>query len=86
MGQGTPSYTCLIQSVGRIILVLNCTQYITGDTTPLDTFISFVTDVNVKPPRAGTTKNVLVYWDCGWDRGNLTKGDEARMLETGIDS
>ncbi|KAH0292824.1 hypothetical protein M436DRAFT_78234 [Aureobasidium namibiae CBS 147.97] len=53
---------------------------LTGDTTPLNTYISFVTNVNIKPPQAGITKNVLVYWD----RGDLTRGDEAKMVEMGI--
>jgi hypothetical protein len=52
------------------------------DTTPLNDFIKYITDPQVKPARAGEMKNVLVYWD----RGNENTGDEAKMIEMGIDS
>jgi hypothetical protein len=52
------------------------------DTTPLDQFIEFITNPTINPPKAGEMKNVLIYWD----RGTLARGDEAKMVEIGIDS
>ena len=52
------------------------------DTTPLNDFIKFVTDPIVNPGKDGETKNVLIYWD----RGNMKTGDEAKMVEMGINS
>lgn len=52
------------------------------DTTPLDTFVRFITDPAVKPAVDGQIKNVLVYWD----RGDLERGDEKKMKEMGINS
>ncbi|KAH0292916.1 hypothetical protein KCU62_g1614, partial [Aureobasidium sp. EXF-3399] len=53
------------------------------DTTPLDDFIKFITDPNVKPAiLPGQMKNVLIYWD----RGDLGRGDEQKMKNMGIDS
>lgn len=52
------------------------------DTTPLHDFIKFITDPAMNPAEIGTTKTVLVYWD----RGTVSRGDEAKMAEIGIDS
>jgi hypothetical protein len=39
-------------------------------------------DTLSSPGTPKPTKNVLVYWD----RGDLDRGDEAEMIEMGIDS
>lgn len=52
------------------------------DTTPLDAFIPFITDPTVKPAVDGQIKNVLVYWD----RGFNDSGDEEKMKNMGINS
>ncbi|KAH0292915.1 hypothetical protein KCU62_g1613, partial [Aureobasidium sp. EXF-3399] len=52
------------------------------DTTPLNDFIKFITDLDVNPGKDGETKSVLIHWN----RGNIETGDEAKMLEMKIDS
>lgn len=51
-------------------------------TTPLKDFITYITDGTIKPAEEGRTNSVLVYWD----RGTISSGDEAKMVELGIDS
>ena len=51
-------------------------------TTPLITFITYITDETIKPAKGGRIKSVLVYWD----RGTVSSGDEAKMAELEIDS
>jgi hypothetical protein len=50
------------------------------DTTPLDKFIDYATNDSMNPALVGEVKNVLIYWN----RGDLTTGDEAKMVAMGL--
>ena len=52
------------------------------DTVPLDDFVKIVTDPTINPSWPGAFKPVLIYWN----RGDLNTGDEAKMVEMGIDA
>jgi hypothetical protein len=41
-----------------------------------------MTNPDSNPAQVGETKNVLIYWN----RGNLTTGDEAKMVAMGLNN
>ena len=51
-------------------------------TMPLADFINLITEEEDRTTAPHKIKNVLLYWD----RGSLTSGDEAKMVELNIDT
>lgn len=51
------------------------------NTPRLDAFLEFITDPAIKPSVPEAIKNVLIYWD----GGSPKTGDEAKIIEMGID-
>jgi hypothetical protein len=52
------------------------------DTISLLDYVNIITNHELRPAVPGRVKNTLVYWD----RGGLTTGDEAKMMEMQINT